>query len=62
MDLTYKQYLNQRITNIRDKGKLIKNMGNYYGNKRIYMTYINVIKNLLDKLNIEDIKSTYYIK
>ena len=62
IDLTEEQYLNEGITNIRDKGKITKNMGHSYGNKTKYMAYIIAIKNSPDAINIKDIKSISYVK
>tara|TARA_Y100001978_G_scaffold138920_1_gene124237 strand:- start:245 stop:823 length:579 start_codon:yes stop_codon:yes gene_type:complete len=46
IDLTEEQYLNEGITNIRDKGKITKSMGHFYDNKTKYMAYIIATKNL----------------
>jgi len=62
IDLTQEQYLNEGITNIRDKGQITKSMGHSYGNKTKYMAYIIATKNSQDAVNINDIKSSSYIK
>ena len=62
IDLTEEQYLNEGITNVRDKGKITKNMGHCYGNKTKYMAYIIATKNSPDVVKIKDIKSISYIK
>ena len=62
IDLTEEQYLNEGITNVRDKGKITKSVGHSYGNKTKYMAYIIVTKNVPNAVNIKDIKSSSYIK
>ena len=62
IDLTEEQYLNEGITNIRDKGKIAKNMGHSYGNKTKYMAYIIATRNSPNAVKIKDIKSNSYIK
>jgi len=62
IDLTEEQYLNEGITNVRDKGKITKCMGHSYGNKTKYMAYIIATKNSPDAVNIKDIQSSSYIK
>ena len=62
IDLTQEQYLNEGITNIRNKGQITKSMGHSYGNKTKYMAYIIATKNSPDAVNINDIKSSSYIK
>ena len=62
IDLTEEQYLNEGITNIRDKGQITKSIGHSYGNKTKYMAYIIATKNLPNAVNINDIKSGHYIK
>ena len=62
IDLTQEQYLNEGITNIRNKGQITKSMGHSYGNKTKYMAYIIATKNSPDAVNLNDIKSISYIK
>ena len=62
IDLTEEQYLNEGITNIRDKGKIAKNMGHSYANKTKYMAYIIATKNSPNAVKIQDIESSSYIK
>ena len=62
IDLTAEQYLNEGLTNIRDKGYLTKSMGHSYGIKTKYMAYIIATKNAPNAVNITDIKSISYIK
>jgi len=62
IDLTEEQYLNEGITNIRDKGQITKSMGHTYGNKTKYMAYIIATKNSPNAVFIKDIKSSSYIK
>ena len=62
IDLTEEQYLNEGITNIRDKGQLTKNIGHTHGNKTKYMAYIIANKNSPNQVDIKDIKSISYIK
>ncbi len=62
IDLTEEQYLNEGITNIRDKGKITKSMGHSYGSKTKYMAYIIATKNSPNAVRIEDIKSSSYVK
>ena len=62
IDLTAEQYLNEGLTNIRDKGYLTKSMGHSYGIKTKYMAYIVATKNAPNAVNIKDIKSISYIK
>ena len=62
IDLTEEQYLNEGITNIRDKGQPTKSFGHSHGRKTKYMAYIIATKNLPNAVNIKDIKSISYIK
>tara|TARA_B100000212_G_scaffold339963_1_gene319451 strand:+ start:360 stop:977 length:618 start_codon:yes stop_codon:yes gene_type:complete len=62
IDLTEEQYLNEGITNIRSKGQLTKSMGHSYGKKTKYMAYYIAIKHSPGAVNINDIKSSFYIK
>ena len=62
IDLTQEQYLNEGITNIRNKGQITKSMGHSYGNKTKYMAYIIATKNSPEAVIIKDIKLSSYIK
>ena len=62
IDLTEEQYLNEGITNIRDKGQITSCIGHSYGNKTKYMAYFIATKHSPNAVNIKDIKSSFYIK